>query len=345
MRELAVGWMKAAVGLVVVVATLWLLSHMAGLVKMVVIAAILAYMLDPIACFIESYGATRTIATVVIFMGILLMTTTAAMVLLPLVTDEIWTIRDGVSAGRAADIILRVEATLEAKLGFLGLADLNLAQKLQAYSKQAGNRLFGAFRDIVAIVANLLIIPFIMFFLLKDGRGFIKRLISLVPNRYFEFTLSLIHKTDAQLGGYIRGQFMDSAIVGFLTLLVLLALDVKYFVLLGVVMGLSNLVPFVGPIIGAIPPIAVALIETGDMQKPLYVALAMILVQIVDNGLVKPVVVAKMVSLHPVAVLLAVVIGGKFFGVMGMILSVPVVGITKLTVEEAVVNFRKYRFT
>ena len=52
-----------------------------------------------------------------------------------------------------------------------------------------------------------------------------------------------------------------------------------------------------------------------------------------------------MVSLHPVAVLLAVVIGGKFFGVMGMILSVPVVGITKLTVEEAVVNFRKYRFT
>ncbi|KKL10194.1 hypothetical protein LCGC14_2558280, partial [marine sediment metagenome] len=154
---------------------------------------------------------------------------------------------------------------------------------------------------------------------------------------------TLIHKTDRQLGGYIRGQLIDSAIIGTLSGFALWYLDVKYFIIIGIFTGIANLVPFLGPIVGAIPAVIVALIDTGGLSKPAAVVAAFTLVQIIDNAAVKPIVVAKMVSLHPIVVLLAVIIGGKFFGIMGMLVSIPVVGITKVIVQETVTNVRKYQ--
>jgi putative permease len=166
-----------------------------------------------------------------------------------------------------------------------------------------------------------------------------------VPNRYFEFALTLLHKTDQQLGGYLRGTFLDSLIIGVLSVIALLILKVKYAVLLGLFAGLANMVPFIGPIFGAIPAILVVMLDGGGMGRALSVVLAFLVVQFFDNSVVKPVVVARMVSLHPIVVLLAVIVGGKFFGVLGMFLSVPFTSIIKVIIEETVRNFRKYRFS
>lgn len=336
---------KAAMLLVVAAGAFWLLSRIGNLVKLVVIAALLAYMLDPIVGRLEANSISRTLSTSLVFVAIFGVITLFIFLLLPHITEEIRAIRAGITAGKAASMIHDFEALLVEKLGFLGVEDPDIVGKLQSYSRHAANEIYGFFINAAAVIGNLIIVPFIMFFFLKDGRGFIKGFSSLVPNRYFEMTLSLIHKTNKQLGGYIRGQFLDSAIIGGMAILVLWALDVKYFFLLGVVLGISNLVPFIGPIVGSIPAIAMALIETGSLTKALYVTLAMAIVQVIDNGMVKPVVVARMVSLHPVVVILAVIIGGKLFGVIGMILSVPVTGIVKLVAEEAASNIRKYRHT
>ena len=337
--------LKMAFVLIIGAAAFWLLGQIGQIVKLVVIAALLAYMLDPVVGRFEAYGVGRTLATIVVFIiigGLIYLLVSLA---LPHVTSELKAFRAGISAGKAASIIHDLEATLIERFSFLGLEDLDLVGKLQSYSRRAANEVYGFFLNAMTVLWNLIIIPFIMFFFLKDGRGFIKNFVSLVPNRYFEMALSLIHKTDRQLGGYIRGQFMDSAIIGGLTVIALWVLGVKYFLLLGVILGISNLVPFIGPIVGSIPAIVVALIETGDPYKAFIVFLAMVLVQIVDNGVVKPVVVARMVSLHPVVIIMAVIIGGKLFGIIGMIVSVPVTGIVKLVAEEAIANIRKYRYT
>lgn len=345
MHDSTARWFKTVLIVILAVASMWLLGRIGDLIKLVVIAALLAYVLDPIVGHLEAHGVGRTLATLVVFVIIGGLITLMVSLLLPHVNAELKAVRAGISAGKAADLIKNIEATMEAKLSFLGVKELDLVGDLQAFSKQAANEVYSYFLDVMGILWNLIIVPFIMFFFLKDGRGFIKNFVSLVPNRYFEMTLSLIHKTDRQLGGYIRGQFMDSVIIGGLTVLALWALDVKYFLILGVVLGISNLVPFIGPIVGSIPAIAVALIETGDPYKALSVFVAMAVIQIIDNGMVKPVVVARMVSLHPVVVILAVIIGGKFFGVMGMILSVPITGIVKLVVEQFTANIRKYRYS
>lgn len=338
-------WFKALLTILLLAGTFWVLGQVGAIVKMVVIAALLAYMLDPLVTYMESYGMGRTLSTLVVFTLIVGTIVTIIVLVAPQASGEIKAIKNGISAGKAADILHSLEDTLEDKLSFLGVGDLDLTGKLQRLSKDMGNKVYKYFLNAMGIISNLFIIPFIMFFFLKDGRRIIKAFITFVPNRYFEMTASLIHKTDRQLGGYIRGQFMDSAIIGGLTVIALWGLGIKYFLMLGIVLGISNLVPFIGPIIGSVPAILMALIQTGDVNKAIYVTLAMVVVQIIDNGMVKPVVVARMVSLHPLLVILAVIIGGKFFGVMGMILSVPVTGIIKLVAQEAAANIRLYRYT
>jgi putative permease len=336
-------WLKIFFILFMVGGAFYFLSLVGSLVELIIVAAIMAYVLDPLASTLEAKGMSRLLATAIIFLTLIALLAGGVSVLLPHVKNEINTFSAGVGSGKATAIINNLEGIIKDRFSFLGIGDLNLIKKSQEIMKVMGNELLGYTKNIPSLIMSSLIIPFVMFFLLKDGREIIRQFISLMPNRYFELTLTLIHKTDRQLGGYIRGQLIDSAIIGFLSGFALWFLDVKYFIIIGVFTGVANLVPFIGPIAGAVPAIIIALIDTGGISKPLAVAAAFTVVQLIDNAAVKPIVVAKMVSLHPIVVLLAVIIGGKFFGIVGMLVSVPVVGIAKVIVQETVTNVRKYQ--
>lgn len=345
MQDLSTRLFKLFLTLLIVTAAFLLLWRIGNLVKLVVIAALLAYVLDPIVGTFESRGMHRGLSALIVLVLILAMLSLFAVHVMPEIIEELKAVSSGVSAGKAADLVHRIETSIEENLSFLGISDMDIIGKFQQYSKQAAKLVYGYLLDAMAIFTNMLLIIFVMFFFLKDGREFIRGFLSLIPNRYFELGISLIHKTDRQLGSYIRGQFLDSAIIGGLTAIALWYLDIKYFILLGVVLGISNMVPVLGPIVGSIPAIVMALVQTGNIQIAIYVTAAMFTIQLIDNFLVKPIVVARSVSLHPVIVILAVITGGKLFGIMGMILSVPAVGIVKLIFQEAADNIRKYRYS
>lgn len=345
MQDLATRLFKLFLTLLILGGAFLFLWRIGNIVRLVVIAALLAYVLDPIVGSLESHGVNRGLATAIVLVLIVASLSLFAVHVMPEIITELKAISSGVSAGKTADVVHGLESYIEKNLSFLGIRDLDIIGKFQQYSSQAARLVYGYLLDAVALFTNLLLIIFVMFFFLKDGREFIKGFVSLIPNRYFELALSLLHKTDRQLGSYIRGQFLDSAIIGGLTIIALWSLGVKYFILLGVILGISNMVPVLGPIVGSIPAIAMALVQTGSLHSALSVALAMFAVQLIDNFLVKPIVVARSVSLHPVIVILAVITGGKLFGIMGMILSVPAVGIVKLVVQEAADNIRKYRYS
>jgi putative permease len=345
MKNTSTRWIKLLLALMVVAGVLKFLVSIGGLVKLIVIGALLAYILDPLTRSLEARGIGRTSSTVVVFIGLLLVLTVFVFLLLPHISGEVKAIQSGVSTAKAADLIRKIEGTIQEKFAFLGLKELNLLENLRSFTADSANRILGYFLNAVSLVTNLLIIPFIIFFLLKDGRDIKRRFIALVPNRYFEFSMSLLQKMDLQIGNYLRGQCLDALIIGIISIIVLRLLDVKYFLIIGTFAGLANIIPFIGPIAGAVPAVVVSILETGNFTKAFYVLLAFVLVQLIDNAVVKPVVVARMVSMHPVMVLLVVIIGGKFFGILGMILSVPAYGISKVIAHEAIHNFRKYRFT
>ena len=173
-----------------------------------------------------------------------------------------------------------------------------------------------------------------------------KQFISIMPNRYFEFALDLLYKMDVQLGNYLRSQFTDAVVFG-------VPRDdsrcgfsgVKYFLFIGVFAGLANLIPYVGPIAGALPAVAVALFDRGDITLGFQIILAFIILKLTDDMLVQPLLVAKGVHMHPLLVLLAIIIGGELFGMLGMLLAVPATGFVKVVLQESIVTLKKYRFT
>jgi len=323
----------------------YLLSAIAGLVKILIVSALLAYIIDPLAVKLESRGMDRKTATLIIFS--LLSGIIAALVvgLLPVLSDQISAIQENFNPEQTALMITRLDRFITHKLSFIGIENLDLTGRLQKTASEISEWTFSHLLDVVSLLTHLVLIPFIVFFLLKDGREMKKQAVRIIPNRYFEFSLNLLSKMDRQLGNYLRGQFLDAIIFGVLSICALWFLGVKYFLIIGMFAGFANLIPFVGPVAGAAPAIIVSIMDTGNFTLAGSVIVAFIIMKLIDDGLIQPIVVARSVHMHPLVVLLAVIIGGKFFGILGMLLSVPVTGFIKVAVKEGFDNFRRYRLT
>ena len=197
--------------------------------------------------------------------------------------------------------------------------------------------------DAASLLISIVLIPFMVFFLMKDGRKFKKEFVSIVPNKYFEFSLYLLHKINVQVGNYLRGQVLDATIVGLLATGALWVLGVKYFIMIGLFAGIANIIPYFGPVTGAVIAIIVSILQTGDFHLASYVILAFIIIKLLDDAIILPMVMSKSVHISPLTVLLAIMIGGKLFGVLGMLLSIPVAGFIKVIIHESMTNYRRYR--
>lgn len=338
----AARWVKIIFTIVFIAVVITLLTFIGGLLKLIIIAALFAYIIDPAACFLEARGLSRMSATTVIFLVIGSLTAVFIYFFLPILTNELLALQSGFDYGRIKLVVSSLEVFIENKIAFLGINGLHLAEKSEKAIAYFGEWLLNHIFDMVSLLTNLIIGPFIVFFLLKDGREMKKKFISLLPNRYFEFSSHLLYKMDIQLGNYLRGQFIDAAIVGLLSISALGLLNIKYFFIIGVFAGLANLIPYLGPVAGAVLAILASVIETGDLAMAPYIVMVFILIRMIDDVLIQPLIVARSVEMHPLLVLLAVIIGGKLFGMLGMLLSVPVTGFIRVALKEGIANFRRY---
>jgi putative permease len=333
------------IALLLIVASLFILFLFAisDIVKLVIIAALLAYVLEPFASFLESRGMSRTAATVSIFLLLLTVVGISYLIFLPVLSDEISTLKGGVSSEKAELIMSRLENFIVSNISFLGIKDLNLLSRLHLTTTRVEDWMVTHVLDAASVLVNIILIPFIVFFLMKDGRRFKKEFISIVPNKYFEFSLYLLHKIDMQVGNYLRGQVLDATIVGILATCAMWLLGVKYFFIIGIFAGIANLVPYFGPLIGAIIAVIVSILQTGGFHLALYVISAFLVIKLIDDTIILPVVMSKSVHISPLTVLLAIMIGGKLFGILGMVLSVPFTGFIKVVGHEIIMNYRRYR--
>jgi predicted PurR-regulated permease PerM len=179
---------------------------------------------------------------------------------------------------------------------------------------------------------NFVFILFLALYITSDASRIRRYLISfLPPERRVQVEIVATHIGD-RLGGWVRGQIVLSLIIGGVTLIGLWAIGVRYAVLLSVIAAIGEAVPMVGPIVSAIPAVIVA-----SFQSPFQGLLTLILyvlVQQFENAVVVPKVMERAVALHPLAVILALLIGGQLYGVTGAILSVPVAAALAVVLDE-----------
>jgi predicted PurR-regulated permease PerM len=323
-----------------------LLLAMGGVAQMVIIAILLAYIFDPLVIRMEARGISRTAAATIILLTLTTLIVIGLLTIIPALKEQMIGLSSGESSAKTDMALSKLQDVVHTKLGWLGFADVDLKSKLGEFKATFGKRIIDFIvKDFVELVLTLVTIPFLMFFFIKDALSFKKGLIRVVPNRYFEFSLDLIYKMDQQLGNYLRGQFIDAVSIGTLATIGLGALGVPYFFLLGPFSGLANLIPYVGPFAGGIPSIIIAIMENGDLAAGGHVALLFLALKLADDLAIQPMAVSSSVHLHPALVLVTCIIGGNLFGLIGMLLSVPVTGFVKVVITESAQILKQYRFS
>ena len=329
-------WFAFALGLVALVATA---SDLAGLV---VLGAVLAYLLVPAVNALERRGLARTRATALVLLVLLALTALLVALALPVVREQVASLQDRWANGELLALVADLEARLAAQLGFVEASDLGLVASVQGAMDSETGPLIGYVPDLLETIGNAVVVPFVLFALLRDGPTLRRRVLGVVPNRYFEFAMTVLYKADAHLGGYLRGQALIAVLVGSSTALGLGLLGVDYYLLLGLVTGLANFVPYVGFVVSAGLSAVVSIVTTGGTDQVAAVVFLYVGLQMVENVVFQPWITGRNVSIHPVLVLLAILIGGRVAGVPGMALAVPTAAILKVVFLETVVGLRRY---
>jgi predicted PurR-regulated permease PerM len=320
----------------------WLIYSLSTIITILLLSALIAYILDPVASYLEAKGMSRVYATIIIFLLFFITIGITSWTLLPGLLGELYTLQQSLSLEDTTSLSKKVEAFIGTNLGFINVENLEIEEKIRNTLSLLTDELLTILANLLSIISFVVIVPFVVFFLLKDGRKMKKAFVHVVPNRYFEMTLNVLHKIDQQLGWYLRGQFTEAFVVGLLSVFALWLLDVQYFIIIGIFAGLANLIPYIGPVAGAIPAIVVTLINGDEPIKFLYIVVAFAIVQLIDNVVIQPLILSKSVNLHPLIIVFAVLIGGQFFGLLGMLLAVPAAGIIKVTSSELYQGIRKF---
>jgi len=316
---------------------------------MFIIALLLSVLLSPLVNFLEHKGLGRGWAILIVMVLIFIIVGFSFSLLIPRIIGSAGSIITKLQSDVIVDSSLKIENFFEKNLN-----NAELGRNVTAKLNEIGIRLLGSlgefFKSVGSFLASIVIIPFITFFLIKDARRFKKAIISQVPNRYFELSLNILHKAGNQLGKYIQGQATDALIVGLLSILGLFIINlafhgpVPYFVLIGMFAGLANLIPYIGPFVGAIPALIIAILNNPPNLGLvlLWIVIVFIIIQIIDNSLISPLVVSKSVNMHPLTVVVAVIIGGNIAGVMGMLFAVPLTGILKVASSQVIWGIKNY---
>ncbi|MBP2256595.1 AI-2E family transporter [Virgibacillus alimentarius] len=208
----------------------------------------------------------------------------------------------------------------------------NLIIKLETSLENLLEKLLGGVTKIFDLIVFLTVIPVLVFYILKDYNQIRNFLKNFIPKKYRNQSNKVLHAINQNLGNYIRGQLLVSSFVSLATLIAFHLLNIKYALLLAIIMGLTNIIPYFGPIIGAIPAVAITLTMSGKLI--ILVLLAIFVIQLIESNLLSPYIVGKSINIHPIAIIFALLLGGQLSGVIGMILAVPILTILNVLTKH-----------
>lgn len=318
---------------------LYFLRH---LITPVVISVFLAYLLEPLVNALENRGVRRLWSTITVLFGFAALFGLGIVLLREQMSHELEVILANVQIDKPEALIDQAKEKLKASFPTKGgLIDMFAGVALHYLKSILGPGVTGM-TEVLSAFGATIIIPFLVFFILNDSHALQKALVQQIPNRYFEMSLSLLHKANEQLGRYIRGVLLDAAIVGTMVVIALMLLNLRYAVFIGMLAGMANLIPYLGPVVGGIPAIVISVIDNGNFSGVPSILLAFGVVKIIDDVIVQPLVVSKSVELHPVTVIIAIYVGGHLGGILGMIVAVPLVAIIKVSLSILHWGFTKY---
>lgn len=189
------------------------------------------------------------------------------------------------------------------------------------------------FMSVLNSIIIIALIPFITFYMLKDMEAIKKAVWYLTPRKWRLGGMKFLRDVDKSLGGYIRGQLLVGVAIGAMAALLFWFFDMKYPLLLGFIVGVTNIIPYFGPIIALIPAVIIAATISVKMIITSIVIIAVL--QFLEGNVLSPLIVGKSLHMHPLMIMLALLAGGEVAGVLGLIVAVPILAVLKVSILHA----------
>lgn len=303
---------------------------------------LLAWMGDPVVGRLQKRGLSRNSAVGLVFTLMVLVLIVLVLILVPIIQEQVavlaklvptyleWMVRTGLpwlqaKTGLNVTTWLDPDYLLEMlKRNWKGAS--GIATQVLAYVTHSGFAVLGWF-------ANLVLVPFITFFFLRDWDLLVQRIAGLVPRDRIEMVSKLAEESDAVLGSFLRGQFLVMLAMGVFYAVGLWGVGLEVGVLIGVVAGLLTFIPYIGPTTVLLGGSAAALMQFGDWQHLAGVLAVWGVGQILESYVLTPKLVGDRVGLSPVIVVFAVMTGGTLFGFLGMLLALPVASVANVVIR------------
>lgn len=293
-------------------------------------ALVATYVLQPIVELLVLRRVPRPIAILLIYIAFILLCVVAILHAIPVVSRQFTQLAQSMpnlmanlngwidEFGRQKQYLPdAVRTGIEAALA-------QVERNITAYAAGA----FTVITNAVGTIFAAFVVPFLVFYMLKDARAIGRGIIHLLPERYRAKVRDLLTGVDETLGRYIRGQLIVMLAVGILTYAGYLVIGMPYALLLALFVGIVDVVPFLGPFIGAAPALLLALSQSPVLA--LKVLVVNVIVQQCEGNLLGPQIMGKSLSLHPMAIVAALLIGGELGGVLGLIAAVPILAVGKV---------------
>ncbi|MCE7790924.1 AI-2E family transporter [Salipaludibacillus sp. CUR1] len=293
-------------------------------------AGFIIYLLHPVVEKLEKANIPRPLSIFIIFSLFLVLTVAGLLKASPYIIEEGRELLTQLPELAGTYREFTVEFTNQAAF----LPD-TFQQRMDNWISRGEGWVAGALEELGAALVSLLdwallliVIPFIVFYGLKDFPLLKNTSWYLTPKKMRRNGKQLIMAVDQTLGSYIRGQLIVCIVVGLLAWGAFWVIDMPYGTLLAIFIGVTNIIPYFGPILGAVPVILLALTES--FQLVLLGIAAVFIIQIVEGNILAPVIVGKSIHTHPLLIIFALVIGNEMGGIIGLILAVPVLAVLKV---------------
>ncbi|SHJ49885.1 AI-2E family transporter [Paramaledivibacter caminithermalis] len=306
-------------------------------------AIVIAYLINPLVNKLCELKLSRLWSVIIIYIGLILLLFIFSITIIPRITTEIKGFAETLPQYTNEAIkffnkiylqYLNSVSNLPPEFIGVEVAFSEYLNRIQMYIIDLFKNMTEKGLSIFSNIVGIILVPIYTFYFLKDTSYFKRKVLLSIPRIIRGEVISIFKDINKLLNNFIRGQLIVAAIVGILSIIALLILKVEFALLIGAIAGISNVIPYFGPIMGAIPGVAIALLD--KPIKALWVIIAFFIIQQIESAIIQPKIVGDSVGLHPVFVIVSLLVGGELFGIAGLLFAVPIAASIRVVLNHIV---------
>lgn len=314
----------------------------------ILMAGILFYLVNPLIDWMEKKKIPRIAGIAIVFMIIIGLVVWGIIILIPIIREQTMSLIEN-WPNYWDKVIAQFDNLLRSNIFSqlqVQLTDVNQSI-IKSISEQANsvvNSTFSGIGSVLGTMTNIVIalitMPIILFFLLKDGRNLPYYTMKLIPTRMRLSTYNLLKEINTQISQYIRGQLLVAFFVALMFWIGFAIIGLEYAVLLAILAGVLNLVPYLGSFLAIIPILIIALVSSPGMLVKVIIVFA--IEQTLEGRLIQPLILGSNLKIHPVTIIVVLLTAGKLFGIPGVILGIPAYAVMKVIFEHLFIWYQTY---